>query len=610
MKAGRILAISPHPIRPDACLTLLIHPFKQTVNPTLAREDFAAKLPAAFPNPFVEQVPPIARIAAREFQEWAVDQPWYSQLHMPNGGKMFGVLVVLSGKDLGYLAAFSGQLGGQWEQPGLVPPVFSGTQYQSDLTDGESKLATLSAAIDAARTTLRESGLENTLIKQEAIFKAELIEIKERHKVRKNLRHEQRAMQLQETATDNTTFLANLSRESQQDRQALKTARDRCTREIERLQQQVDARLKTISDLERQRAKFSRELQQSLFGHYVFVDSRDQKIPMLDLFKRYAKDSQDRIDTGNHQLCGADSSASELPLPPGGSGDCAAPKLFQYAGKKQLKPLALAEFWLGDPGRSQIREYGRFYPPCRSKCAVILPALIPTSLSGAGQKIVTVPPVKSGHLKLEVIHEEEGFLIVEKPYGLLSVPGKFEKDCVYNRIRRDFKQLAGPLIVHRLDFDTSGLMIIAKTAAWHKALQKLFLQRRVAKEYIAIVEGDIGTCAEKNIEVSLPIRVDLDDRPRQQVCQTHGKPSLTRFSVIGQAGENTRVRAYPVTGRTHQIRIHAAHRDGLAAPVLGDPLYGSLDKADGLRMFLHAESLQFEHPEHGKMVRFIAPAPF
>lgn len=293
-------------------------------------------------------------------------------------------------------------------------------------------------------------------------------------------------------------------------------------------------------------------------------------------------------------------------LPPGGAGDCAAPKLLAHAYQRGLRPLALAEFWYGAPPRSGDRRAGSFYPACRGKCGPILAHMLgglpadPPPLFGAAA-IAPHEPV--------TVFEDEWIVVIDKPCGLLSVPGRGAEmqDCVVSRLRARFPHATGPIIVHRLDLDTSGLLLASKDAATYGALQRLFAQREITKRYVAWLDGDVRDDAGV---ISLPLRTDIDDRPRQIHDPEFGKAAVTTWRVLERAHGRTKIALMPQTGRTHQLRVHTSHPLGLDAPIVGDRLYGRTAPDEGERLMLHAESLAFVHPVTGAPVTIERPAPF
>jgi tRNA pseudouridine32 synthase/23S rRNA pseudouridine746 synthase len=274
---------------------------------------------------------------------------------------------------------------------------------------------------------------------------------------------------------------------------------------------------------------------------------------------------------------------------PTGAADCCAPKLLDFAAKNSLQPLSLAEFYWGGENRSQTRQHGRFYPPCREKCQPILGFML------------------HGAEHLEVVYADASIVVVNKPAGLLSIPGKGpdKQDCVVGRVRARFPEATGPLAAHRLDMATSGLMVLGLTPETHRALSIQFQNRSTSKTYIAVLEGEP---VEEHGVVELPFRVDLDNRPYQILDPIHGKMGKTLWRKLAKEGERCRVEFTPITGRTHQLRVHSAHSAGLGRPIVGDPLYGNPDLAE--RLLLHASQLNFTHPVTDRPLAFHSPAPF
>ncbi|MBK6488464.1 MAG: RluA family pseudouridine synthase [Gemmatimonadetes bacterium] len=292
--------------------------------------------------------------------------------------------------------------------------------------------------------------------------------------------------------------------------------------------------------------------------------------------------------------------------PPGGAGDCAAPKLLAHACRLGLRPLALAEFWWGAPPATGDRRAGVFYAACRGKCLPILTHML--------DGLPADPPPLFGSAAIDpaepsVVYEDEQLLVVNKPSGLLSVPGRSAllQDSVETRLRARYPEATGPLVVHRLDLDTSGLLLVAKDRTTASALQRLFSLREIDKQYVAWLDGDV---VANHGRILLPLRVDVDDRPRQIHDPVHGKAADTEWTVVAREQGRTRVQFTPRTGRTHQLRVHAAHPQGLDAPILGDRLYGRTPPLDGERLQLHAERLAFVHPVTGAALVVELPAAF
>ena len=292
--------------------------------------------------------------------------------------------------------------------------------------------------------------------------------------------------------------------------------------------------------------------------------------------------------------------------PPGGAGDCAAPKLLAWAYAQGLRPRALAEFWWGAPPRTGDRRAGSFYPACQGKCSPILAHMLgglpadPPPVFGAGVIADSEPTV---------VYEDAQIVVVDKPSGLLSVPGRsgLLRDSVSTRLRARYPDSTGQLVVHRLDLDTSGLLLAAKDTATFSALQRLFSLREIRKRYVAWLDGDV--VGDEGV-IDFSMRMDIDDRPRQIHDPVHGKAAVTEWCVVERSRGRTRVVLTPHTGRTHQLRVHASNPLGLDAPIVGDRLYGRTAPDFGERLLLHAESLAFVHPGTGEPVVIERPAPF
>jgi tRNA pseudouridine32 synthase/23S rRNA pseudouridine746 synthase len=325
-----------------------------------------------------------------------------------------------------------------------------------------------------------------------------------------------------------------------------------------------------LKSLKQQRKDKSRALQRRLFNQYQFLNVKGEVKTLLDIFENRKEET-----------------------PPAGAGECAAPKLLNFAFQHGLVPICMGEFWWGQPPKSEIRKHQAFYPACRGKCEPILSHM----LQGLDMEENPMLRGPDSDKKITVIYEDEAMAVINKPNEFLSVPGKSIEDSVYFRMKQRYPDSKSPLIVHRLDMSTSGILLIAKTKEAHKHLQKQFLKKKIEKQYIAILDGEVN--GESGV-VKLPLRVDLDDRPRQLVCYEHGKYAETHWKVLGKANGETRIQFTPITGRTHQLRVHAAHQEGLNIPIKGDDLYGT--KAD--RLHLHAAYISLDHPSTGERVSF------
>lgn len=538
-----------------------------------------ATIPVTFPSPFASQPLPLAQYAAEDLQQ-RLDSEWGRGLHdffTSDGGKMFGVLVVRDqNRRLGYLSAFSGKLGGCWLVPGFVPPVFDDTAQQSFLPAGELALATLTRQIDALEQGAVQRALGNELAGLTEQAELERQRLVARQQRQRQQRHQQRVFAETLPAARRAALLHELSLASQRDRRERRQLTAQWQARLAEVGRRLALFTADIDQLRRRRARLSLRLQRRVFATYRLRNAQGTSRALTELFPRAA-------------------------LPPAGSGDCAAPKLLQYAHEHGLQALALAEFWWGRSPATGVRHHRHFYPACRGKCGPLLPFML------AGLTVAPPPRLHNDTLAASepgVIYEDDVLLVVDKPPGLLSVPGKQVQDSVLTRLRRRFPDADGPLLVHRLDMATSGLLLVAKTASVHKALQRQFIRRQIEKRYVAVVATAAALAEHGSIE--LPLRVDLDDRPRQCVCRTHGKQAKTRWRLVEQGHDRARVYFYPLTGRTHQLRVHAAHRDGLGAPIIGDELYGRSAE----RLLLHAERLRFYHPLQQRTIEVHSPVPF
>ena len=325
--------------------------------------------------------------------------------------------------------------------------------------------------------------------------------------------------------------------------------------------------------------ELSLSLQLWLFQQYRLLNARGKTKDLVAVWQDYH--SAPRI-------------RSRYPLPPGGTGDCCAPKLLQYAYLHHLTPVCMAEFWWGESPKSLIRHHGQFYPACRGKCKPVLTWML--------QGLDVDPHTDAAdavYPEPAIIYEDEAMAVLSKPAGMLSVPGKTDDDSVAAWAQRRWP---GALLVHRLDMLTSGILLAAKTMEVYQQLQQQFTDRTVKKKYLAIVEG---SPAKEHGIIDLPLASDPMNRPLQVVDPENGKRAITEYRVL-QAGQHSLLALWPHTGRTHQLRMHCAHPEGLGCPIVGDELYGR--KAD--RLYLQAQAISFVHPTTGKRMHFELPYPF
>lgn len=529
-------------------------------------------LPERFTYPFCYTPHPLCILAAKEVQSYLTRQTaWKDELRQ---GKMFGVLIVQTEHgETGYLAAFSGILAGKNLHPFFVPPVYNLLQPQGFFKIEEENISSINRNIrqlenDKAYAAF-SAELARTIQSAENILATAKAQLKEAKTAREQRRKEKELNAQEE---------AELIRESQFQKAEYKRLERSWKARITTQQTQTEDWERRISALKSERKTRSAALQQKLFEQFGMLNYRGEVKNLCEIFGQTV-----------HKT------------PPAGAGECAAPKLLQQAYLHGWKPIAMAEFWWGDSPKTEIRHHGHYYPACKGKCEPILQHML------QGLQVEENPMLKRMQVpskNLEIVYEDPWLSVINKPAGILSVPGKEDAVSVYSLMREQYPEADGPLTVHRLDMATSGLMLIAKTKRVHQNLQAQFKNRLVRKRYVALLEGivpkDKGT-------VDLPLCLNPLDRPRQMVHTEHGKPAITDYQVLERLdGKRTRIAFYPRTGRTHQLRIHAAHPLGLHCPIIGDELYG--EKAD--RLYLHAEYLEFTHPITGETVRITKEAEF
>ena len=565
-------------------MNLRVHPLHTDIEP-----------PSQLNNPFNYEPHPLCLLAAEEVKKYVCAHA--DLLADAEKGEMFGVLIVKPtlnsgptpalpmregaitpeaekhitprpigrGKGegpFGFLAAYAGLLAGRNDWDWFVPPIYDAQQPDGHFKQTEAKISALNKEIESLEA------------------------------------------QLQSSESPNAT--PSLNREGRGGSPLL--------------------------SLKHQRKQMSNDLLLWLFEQYNLINYKGEVRNVVDIWRDYHNSPK---------------LLRKFPLPPGGTGECCAPKLFQYAFQHGLKPLAIAEFWWGESPKREIRHHFQFYPACNGKCKPILtwqlPTLNPSRREGGGtpqpsrgtypqplpkggepDAASTInPSLREGQRVgyIPTLYVDDQIAVVVKPEGLLSVPGNTGEISLYDIMRQRFPNATGPMMVHRLDQATSGVMVVAKTEFAYKQLQRQFENREVKKRYVAMVqptlnpsrrEGENTSEADKNSlpsggagvgssgTISLPLAPDYLDRPRQVVDYEEGKPAVTDYEFIGQEGPYYRVLLTPHTGRTHQLRVHCAHQDGLGMPIVGDDLYGFHSD----RLYLHAEYLSFTHPLTGEKMEF------
>lgn len=541
-------------------------------------------LPEKFTFPFYYEPHPISKIAAEELQEYLKTQTdWkhnfgFDANEIDPIGKMFGVLVVQKQSgELGYLAAFSGKLANSNHHPYFVPPVFDILRKDGFYKLEEEFVNEVNRKLEKAEQNPALFDARKALKTVELEAEQSISDIKKKIQLRKKNRSEKRKLAREKLDSEAVELVElYLSKESMQEQYFLKDLQKQWKLKLTEAHACCEKEEAKIQALREERKLLSSALQVKIFNHYSFLNHRGEEKSLLQLFDFLA------------------------PLyPPAGAGECAAPKLMQFAYLNQLKPIALAEFWWGISPNSEVRKHLNYYPACRGKCEPILSHMLEGLVVDENPMLNNPAAGK----EIEIVFEDEYIAVIYKPEEFLSVPGITILDSVYERVKKKYPEATGPLVVHRLDMSTSGLMLIAKTKEIHKSLQRLFIKRTIKKKYIALLDGEI---TEESGIIDLPLRVDLDDRPRQMVCFEHGKTARTKWEVIERKNGKTRVAFYPITGRTHQLRVHAAHPLGLNTPIVGDDLYGK----KSTRLHLHAAQLDFKHPVSGALISVEREAGF
>ena len=510
-------------------------------------------------NPFYYTPSPDCRAAADELIAWLsgrfsafcyrpVDPAFRAEI---DRGKMFGVLVVEGGETaltrgtrFHYLAGYSGQVCGRSDWPAFVPAVFDYLQPNGYFKQHEAEITQLNRAIDDAAASLSADKLSFSDTQPPIPY------------TKGRLEGEREEEYIRRRQFEN----------AERHRWKLKQ------RKIEAERKESENHITVLKTLRRQK---SDALQRWLFHHFLMLNGQGERKDLIAI--------------------------REGAIPPAGSGECCEPKLLQYAFQHGLRPVSMAMFWWGESPRGEIRHHLQFYPACNGKCKPILRWM----LQGID---VDANPLErkedDGRLaaQLKILYEDDDICVVSKPAGMLSVPGKSGRASVLSVMRQRYPDSDSPLIVHRLDMATSGLMVIAKTLVAYHHLQQQFASHEISKRYVAVLSKPLSKEVPQEGTISLPLRPDLDDRPRQVVDDKYGREAVTLYNKVS----DDRLWLWPKTGRTHQLRVHCAHELGLNDPIKGDMLYGTACD----RLYLHAEKLCFRHPTNGRTMSFTAKAPF
>ena len=547
---------------------------------------------------------PLCIQACREVQEMlARREDWQEEIAC---GKMFGVLIVENVKPdaddpkrgyqtadseapkWGYLAAYSGQIGGRSDWEDFVPAVFDYLQPDGYFKTHEAEISHINLSISHLEKDERMKETRTLIRQLQEERKRTIAAYQEKMKEAKAKRDSRR-----EAGNLSEAEEAEMIRESQFMKAELRRLKKSLS-EKTALETEFEDYQENILRLKQLRKQLSDALQQWLFSQFRMLNQEGESKDLLEIFRDEALKEYPQAAIATSRI------AALKMVPPAGSGECCEPKLLQYAYQHGYKPLQMAMFWWGESPKEEIRHHLQFYPACNGKCKPILRWMLPASTF----EPAAVNP--SIYNKVETLYEDREIAVIHKPEGLLSVPGKdTSQPSVYALMRRKFPEATSPLIVHRLDMATSGVMIIAKTEFAYHRLQRAFLNHQIQKKYIAIISGK--DVPKKGI-ISLPLLPDYLNRPRQMVNHEQGKEAITEYEILERIdGSHLRIALYPKTGRTHQLRVHCAHQEGLNAPILGDPLYGNEKAA---RLHLHAEEITFEHPLTGKKITIKRKADF
>lgn len=600
-------------------------------------------IPKRMNNPLDYEPHPLCIAVCKELQTYLERRTdWREEI---DRGKMFGILIVektsIENEDqensqIGYLAAYSGQIGGRSDWADFVPAVFDYLQPDGYFKTHEAEITRINQSIKLLESDERMKQTRKLIASLQEERKKTIANYQEKMKAAKakrDARREEAALAPEHKALTQEEEQA-MTKESQfmkaELRRLKKSLAEKTTLETEYADYQDNLlRLKQL------RKTLSDALQQWLFSQFRMLNYQGDGKDLLEIFR-------DAALKDNPQASIISKRTVFKMVPPAGSGECCEPKLLQYAYLYRYKPLQMAMFWWGESPREEIRHHLQFYPACNGKCKPILHWMLPADVFSAHTtEIDIVNGMSTSNLeitancaiynKVEILFEDQELAVIYKPEGLLSVPGKDSRQpSVYALMRKKYPMTTSPLIVHRLDMATSGLMIIAKTEFAYHRLQRAFLNHRVQKKYIAIIgckdkeacnsliadfeakskKGETAGSIKKEIKatLSLPLMPDYLDRPRQIVHHEQGKEAITEYEILERIDDtHLRLALYPKTGRTHQLRVHCAHREGLNAPILGDPLYGN-EKAS--RLYLHAEEITFEHPLTGKKMTIKRKAGF
>ena len=533
----------------------MIHPYPS---------GFSCPLPDSFTDPFRYSPDPLVLQAGELLMDRIRNSSELSGIF--GEGKMLGVLAVAYGENfekIGYIAAFSGNAGGMSMIDGFVPPIYDLLDPDGYFKTKEAEISALNTRISSEETSAELAELRAALKAVEADMNAELSRQKARMATLKAKRDQIRS----EVAEDACNI--ELIRQSQHEKAELRRIKTHWEGRIADLKGKISEHTGRVSSMKRLRKEMSDALQEWIFRQYIVHNCLGESRSILDIFTD----------------CGL--------VPPGGTGECAAPKLLDYAFRNGLKPLAMGEFWYGESPCTAVRTEGHFYPSCTSKCGPLLRYML------QGMELTKLEDV---HGTPSVLYEDEDIIAVSKPSGMPSVPGL---NCGPSLLDWLVSETGCSTVesVHRLDMDTSGVMLFAKNPVAGNHIRKQFEEHTVRKTYRALLSfsGSKQMIAGNSGTISIPLSPDYDERPRQKADQKQGKEAITEYHVDEIRKDGILVTFRPLTGRTHQLRVHSAHHLGLGHPIIGDLLYGG---DAGPRLCLHAHEITFTHPTSMQKMTF------
>lgn len=537
--------------------------------------------PERFTFPYYYSPHPLAVIAMQELQEYLK-----SQSDLKNMSRMFAVLVVENAQgSLGYLCSFS-EDGTTAEVSNsvtefFVDPIVNPQDCIAQFGELENQIEQLAQEVEQQLNASDLIQLKQRMANGAEQFEQKIAQFQKEIALNKKQRKQQRQQAESEVGKSIdeeqlAAIIRDLGNKSSAEKRQLKALKQDWQRTREALDKALQSKQHSIELLQKRYRKLADTLLLETRSACQFLNREGKSKSLLALFP----------DTGKKQPIAF---ASEQNLP----------KLLQAAFKMSLTPIALGEFWWGDSPYQQIRQHKNLYPVCQSKCFEILEHM----LEGIELDESPLEQTPSYNKELEIVYQDDALVVVNKPAEFLSVSGKYIQDSVEARIRAKYPDAEGPLIVHRLDMSTSGLLVLTLTSEANKRVQQQFIERSVVKRYTALLEGSIEQ--EQGV-IALPLTGDIEDRPRQRVCHDKGRSAETSYQVIEVNNNRTTVHLYPKTGRTHQLRVHCAHQAGLNTPIVGDDLYGFKES----RLHLHAGFLKLRHPVTDQIIEFEVPADF